>query len=324
MIFFLYGPDTFRSQEKLRALVENFKQKRDWRGLSVLRLEGQDLTVDKFRQSVFSPGLFSTKRLIIIENLLSQNEDSALLQEVINFVRKSKKGKKKEEKDNVVIFRESEEKIPQNESHQKLFSLLKKEKYAQKFDWLENNELRKWIKEEVKKRDGEIEEKAVDLLVNFIGPDLWRMSTELDKLIAYGQGKISAKNVKLIVETKPEEDIFNLIDALVEKNKKRAVQLIREQLENDIPFTQLLNLLARQFRIILQIKDRKEKFLNYYQLASELGVHPYSVKKSLIQAPRYTLDELKKIYQELLRIDYQLKTTNLQPELLFDLLVAKL
>lgn len=317
MIIFLYGQDSYRSHEKLLELIEKFKHKRDAKGLSIVKIEGSDLTIDKFRQSVLSPALFSSKRLIIIENLLNQNRDSLLIKEVINFLKKSKK------EENIVIFRETEEKIQKSEDHQKLFNLLKKEKYVQKFDFLENNKLQKWIEEEVKKRGGEIDKQAINLLIDFIGPNLWQMSNELDKLIAYKRGKISSKDVELLVEKKEEENIFSLIDALISKNKKRAIKLIEEQLSFDAStFSKILSLLARQFRIIIQIKESKK--INYYQLANELGVHPFRIKKSLEQVSNYTLEELKKIYQELLKIDWQLKTSKLNPELLFDLLVARL
>jgi len=321
MIIFLHGQDTYCSKEKLLELIGEFKTKRDSQGLGIIKLEGGNLTIDEFRKDVLSAGLFSEKRLVIIKNLLSQNKDQNLIKEIISSLKKI--GREK----NIVIFIEEEieeKEIRKREFQYKLFNLLKKQKYVQKFDFLKPNQLQKWILAEVKKRGGKIEERATDLLVNFIGPNLWQMSNELDKLMAYGQGKISAKDVELLVEANQEENIFNLVDALASKNKKRAIKLIKEQLEKGTAFVQIISLLARQFRIILQIKESKSKFLNYYQLASELGVHPYSVKKSLEQAKKYTLEELKKIYQELLKIDLQLKTTSLEPELLFNLLIAKL
>lgn len=317
MIIFLYGPDTYRSHEKLSEFIEKFKRKRDAKGLSIIRIESSDLTIDKFRQSVLSPGLFAAKRLIVIENLLSQNKDPYLIKEVINFLKKDKK----EESDNIVIFWE-EEKNTLNDEERKLFNLLKGVKYAQKFNFLETDELCRWIEKEVKKRKGIIEKEAVNLLIDYIGSDLWRMSQELDKLMAYCQKKLSCQDIKLLVEANEEENIFSLVDALIAKNKKRAVELLEKELAKGTFFTQIIGSLAYQFRLLLQLKETRSA--NFYQLAKELGAHPFSVKKAIFQVKKYQPEELKKIYQELLKIDLQLKTTGLKPEILFDLLIAKL
>ncbi len=315
MVIFLYGQDTYRLKEKLKELIEKFKKERDTKGLSIVYLDGKDLTIDKFRQTVLPQGLFSLKRLIVIENLLSENKDVSLIEEVIKFLKRNKEG-------NIVIFSETKE-IQKTEPYQRLFRLLKKGRFTQEFNFLEGIKLKKWIEKEVEKRSGKIEKEAIDLLINYLGPDLWLISNEIDKLLAYTEGKISKKDVELLVEKREEENIFALIDAISNKNKKEALRLINEQLELGVSFSKILSLIFHQFRIILQVKE-KGGFLNYYRLAEELNVNPYPVKKAIEQAKKYDLEELKKIYQELLKIDYQLKTTSLKPELLFDLLVAKL
>ncbi|MFN3301793.1 MAG: DNA polymerase III subunit delta [Patescibacteria group bacterium] len=316
MVIFLYGPDTYRSKERLKELIDSFKKKRDQLGLSVIKLEGKNLTLDEFRKTVLPTGLFSTKRLIIIENLLSQNKDKNLIKEIVIFL------KKKLEKENVVIFYETEE-IKKEEPYHSLFNLLRKQKYVYEFNFLEGLALRNWIIKEVKKIGGQISPPAIDYLVLYFGSNLWEIKNEIDKALAYGQGKIEKKTLEIISEKKEEEEIFALIDALINKNKKKAIKLLENELAKGTSFSYILSLLANQFRIILSLKEQKRIF-NYYQIAKELGVHPYPVKKAFEQMKRYNLEELKKIYQELLKIDLQLKTSGLKPELLFDLLIAKL
>jgi DNA polymerase-3 subunit delta len=59
-------------------------------------------------------------------------------------------------------------------------------------------------------------------------------------------------------------------------------------------------------------------------LAKKLGLHPFVVKKSLPFIKRYTLTELKNIYQQLLEIDTKTKTGLGSPDLLLDILVGSL
>jgi DNA polymerase-3 subunit delta len=315
MIIFLFGQDDYRLKEKLKALIQKFKEKRDKGGLSIVKLDGENLTIDEFRKSVFSPALFSEKRLIIIKNLMAKNRNEKLFEEIANYI------KKEEKRENVVIFYETEK--PLNEKyHQKFLNLLKKQKYVFEFEPLEKNSLRKWILNEVRKMSGQISKEAVDYLVNFFNGNLWEIKNELEKAFAYGNKKISLENLQILSEKRKEEKIFALIDALINKDKKRAVILLKEELEKGTPFSQILSMLAHQFRIILQIKGKK--ISNIYQLAESLGIHSFPLKKAIEQAKKYNLEELKKIYRELLKIDYQLKTLGIKPEILFDLLIARL
>jgi DNA polymerase III subunit delta len=315
MIIFLYGQDNYRSQEKLFDLINKFKEKRDLQGTSITELDGESLSNDEFRKNVLSAGLFAKKRMIIIKNLLAENKDQELLEEIMKFL------KNKNNEDNVVIFYEIASPL-KNKLNKKVFDLLAKEKYAEQFEALDERNLNKWIHALVQKEKGQISDSAVSLLIDFFGNNLWSIKNEIDKALAYGQGKITPEILKLLGESEKEENIFALMDALVAKNKKRAVELLEKELAKGTFFPQIIGSLAYQFRIMLQVKDSNNS--NFYQLAKELGAHPFSIKKAVVQVKKYSLDELKKIYQEILEIDLQLKTSSRDPELLFDLLIAKL
>jgi DNA polymerase III delta subunit len=60
------------------------------------------------------------------------------------------------------------------------------------------------------------------------------------------------------------------------------------------------------------------------QAVQALGVHPYVAGKALIQARRFSLSALEKIYHRLLEIDEAAKTGRMPLELGIDLLVIEL
>ena len=59
-------------------------------------------------------------------------------------------------------------------------------------------------------------------------------------------------------------------------------------------------------------------------MAAELNLHPYVVNKALAQIPYYTKDRLKFLYNELSDLDVKLKSTRLDPQMLFDLFISHL
>ncbi|MGB9680898.1 MAG: DNA polymerase III subunit delta, partial [Minisyncoccia bacterium] len=116
-----------------------------------------------------------------------------------------------------------------------------------------------------------------------------------------------------------------LVDAIGEKNKKRALKLLSDQIKLGLPWGELFGMIVRQYRILLQIKDiiGQQKNADYIQVAKKLNLHPFVVKKATKQARNYSLLELKQIYQQLLEIDTKIKTTPVEPEVLTDLLIIK-
>lgn len=308
MIIFLYGLDTYRSRQKLEELKKKFIREVDKSGLDIIKLTKEDITISKFREAVLTPAFFSRKRMIIIENIC-QSKDSQLKNTVLKFIERHHK-----KDDNIIIFWEDIAK-----SNDKLFTRLTLEKYSQEFPLLNNYKLTEWIKKEVIKQKGKIEKAAVDFLIS-LGPDLWLLSNEINKLISYKGDKVVAlDDVKLLVKPKIDENVFNLVDAIGRKDKNLALKLLNEQLESGISWSQLWSMIIRQFRILLQIKF---SFLTNSS-DSELNLHPYVLKKTKTQAKNYSLEELKDIYERLLKIDSQLKTTSIDPKVLFNLFIVK-
>jgi DNA polymerase-3 subunit delta len=74
----------------------------------------------------------------------------------------------------------------------------------------------------------------------------------------------------------------------------------------------------RQFKIILQIKQiQNQNRLSEAQLASQLKLHPFVIKKSNSQANKFSLNELDHYFQTFLELDYKNKQgkTDLKSEL---------
>ena len=151
------------------------------------------------------------------------------------------------------------------------------------------------------------------------------MANEIKKLVSYKKkGKIEVADIKLLVRPKIETDIFKTIDALAEKKKNLALNLIHNHLEKGDTPLYLLAMINFQFRNLLEVKDLIEKNIPYYQIINQSNLHPFIVKKSFQQAKRFTLPQLKKIYQKIFQVDLNIKTGKLDPQTALDLLIAEI
>ncbi len=344
MVIFLFGPDTYRSRQRLSDIKQEFIRRKDKKGLNISVVQATDLTVDELRKAVLSSSLFSEKRLIIIEELLSgdirnrnSKEFESLLQEITKILKKTRRqaGLPGRQAGNILVFwgQEIKEKELTPPQH-RLYQLLKKEKYSEEFKLLKPAELKKWIKKQVSQEGVQIEDPAINLLIDIYGNNLWFIKNELDKLIAWQfepqtkQKKpliIRLDDIKNIILPKTEQNIWRLVDALGQKNKIQALKVLSDQFKNEADVSKIISLLAHQYRTILRIKSylKINQVSNHYQLAKKLSLHPYVCQKGLAQGENYTLEELKKIYQQLLEIDLLRKSRPVNPEALLDLLIVK-
>jgi len=330
MIIFLHGPDTFRSRQKLKEIKEKFIREIDKSGLNIENLNGANLEVQEFEKAIATPPFLAKKRLMIIEDLISKNKGQKLQKEILETLEKNSL------QDTIIVLWESSLDQPKNKKSRSkisakrsnlLFGRLQKEKYAQEFDLLTAAEAYRWAETEIKKRGGKIQAPALKLLADLVGNDLWQMNSEIDKLLALSRNEtVSIEMVENLVKNRLEEDIFKLTDALGQKDKKLALKLIADQLKSKTSPTELLAKMTWQFRNLLIVKNFVEKNGAGYsseRLTFQLGLHPFVVKKTLSQVKNYNLDQLKRTYQNLLKIDYKIKTSSIDPEVLFDLLIIK-
>ncbi|MBD3359742.1 MAG: DNA polymerase III subunit delta [Candidatus Buchananbacteria bacterium] len=323
MIIFLYGEDTYRSSQKLEKIKNKFQKEVDSSGMNLTVLDGAGLKFEEFNQQVKASPFLARKRMVIIKNLISDNKSKNIQKEIVELLNHESK---QPDQNNIIIFWEATN-HSKSRTKNALWDRLIKEKFAEEFKPLSTGQLNAWIDKEIKKRQAQIEKTAITKLAAMVGNDLWQLTSEIEKLVNYCQTKqITPTEIEKLVKAKYDDDIFKLIDSLGNKNKKQALKLISDQINSGANEIYLLSMLIRQFKILLLIKDlqNNNQSLTKDQIAKELKIHPFVAQKALSQAQNFTLNQLKNIYQLLLNIDLQIKTSSTKPKLLFDLFIAQI
>jgi len=311
MLIFLYGPDTYRSRQKLNEIIENYK-KAHKKGLNLKYFEEEDLNFEEIQNEIQQTSIIAGKKMLILKNVFSD----------IDFKEKFLKNSKNfiSSKDLILFYEERE--ISGTNS---LLKLLKKSGKSQEFKLLEGQNLKNWIKKEFNSYTAKTESLVIEKLINFLGNDSWQLSNEIKKLATYKKNKIiQARDVELLVKPKIDVDIFKTIDAIAEKNKKQALSLLHKHLEKGDSPLYLLSMINFQFRNLIQIKSLVEKNCTYQNIQKSTKLHPYVVKKSLWQARSFSFPELKKIYQKIFKADINIKTGRIDPETALDLLITEI
>lgn len=319
MIIFVFGADTFRSREKLQELVAAFVQKHDQTGTNVVRLDGATLDENDLSGMLRSqPFLGGGKRLVAIEGLLAKSKKGALtgLSSALSVMPES----------TVVIFWDeySKEQAEKNE----IFKTFSSDKSATVFNFssLSIRETSKWIEQSLKVSGGKIEASAAQLLSEHCNGDLWMVHNELEKLRAYRSSEIIRKqDVALLSSGVVEENIFAITDAISAKNIELACKIIREQLEAGIDEFYILTMLARQFRILTQIRSLVSNVpgASKDDIAKTLKLHPFVAQKSAAAASAFAPKFLVEMLNYIFELERDMKIGCVQPELAIDLLLGK-
>lgn len=182
-----------------------------------------------------------------------------------------------------------------------------------------------WLHSYARTQQVSIEGQATQRLAEFVGPHLRQLHNELHKLATYaGQRAITVDDVKLLVSDASEALIWNLTDALSQRNGRNAMHSLYELRRGDANAFYLLTMVARQYRIMLKVKSAMATTRgNEYDIAKIVGEKPYSVKKAMGQSNHYSQRELVDIMERLLEADFAMKT-GADPETEIDLLIAEL
>ena len=313
MIIFLHGSESFMSRQKLNAIIDQFKKTRDQHGDSVVHLDGNKLTLDELNSKLASQSLLAEKRMVIVNDLFNQKEKT-VFKSLLEYLQKLAETKN----ENAVIFYESRELDPKKfgekkllVDQKKLFDFLVKQKFSEKFNQLNNLQLTNWIQTKTTGKNINISSPMTNLLITLVGNDLWLVNNELNKIInfvqANKQNEITEQDIRQFARGNIDENIFALTDAVSNKNQALFFSLLENQIESGTSIQQILTMLLRQFKIILQIKNMLVQ--NQQQnIASKLRLHPFVVQKTTPQTRNFSLDYLKNTLDQLTQIDYKIKT----------------
>ncbi len=336
MFYLLHGEDEFSRSETLAKLKGRMGDP-TMADLNTTVFDGRKASLGELMHACDAVPFLAGRRLVIVEGLLSHLE-----------VRRGKGDKmeggrpawKKEYLEGLVdylkrlpettrlIFVEDTPVHPDNPIYQLALAEKKRKRaYVKEFRPPKGNELERWVGERTVSKGGQITPTAVKALVTFVGDDLRLLNQEIEKLLTYVDRArpITEEDVQLLVSYVQEANIFEMIDALGQRNGQRALKLLHKLLEDGNPPLALLGMIVRQFRIMLQIKELEGKGMSRAEIGRRLkDLHKYVIQKGSRQARNFSMEQLERVYDKLLETDWAIKTGRMDPVVALDMLVVGL
>jgi len=166
---------------------------------------------------------------------------------------------------------------------------------------------------------------AAQALVERAGTSLRGLATELEKLAAYTgtAHEIKARDVIEVVAGAPAAEVFDLVDAIGQKQGGRALLLLEGLLRDGEEPIRLLALIAWRMRLLLLVKALTAKGYGPRDGPNAARVHPFVYQKAQQQARGFGRDELVRALERILSADVAMKT-GMDPRIMLETVVAEL
>ncbi len=189
----------------------------------------------------------------------------------------------------------------------------------------QGKQLKKWIKSTLSRRGKDISARALEMLSDYDVP-LSLLRQELDKMCTYvgDRGTISADDVSALACLPPQQNIFDLVDAVGERDSKKAVMQTERMLQDGAEPLMLLGMIARQIRLIWHTQHYLSRGYTVSKLASRMQLPDWVVRKYVRQSRNFTPRQLETTMEVMRECDLGIKQGRWPAEMAIERLVVML
>ena len=309
--YLLYGEEAYLRKQYRDNLKRALVPDDDAMNCNVF--SGKEINVNEIVDLAGTMPFFAERRVIIVENsgLFKTGSNDRLLELLKNMPQTS-----------YLIFVEEEV-----DKRGKLYKAVTANGYAALCEMQDEATLKKWIMGLLKKENKMITADALNLLLDKTGTNMETIKREVEKLVCYkyfDEG-ITAEDVEELCTVQIQNRIFDMVEAVAVKNQKTALALYYDLLALKEAPMKILALIARQFHMLFQVKEMKQKGYPESEIAKQTGLNPYYLKKKYIpQAAQFPLSKLEEALRACVDAEEGVKTGKMPDTLSVELIIVGL
>lgn len=307
-VYLLYGEEAYLRNQYKDRLKNALSVPDDTMNVSCYT--GKDVNPNEIIDLAETLPFLAERRLIVMEDTgFFKNSCDALAEYIKNIPEST-----------CIIF--VEEAV---DKRNRLYKAVKDKGRAIEFARQDESVLKRWVLGQIKKENRQISEGAVQLFLQRTGTDMENIAQELEKLLCYTLNKdaITAVDVEAVCTVQTTNRIFDMINAVANKQQKAALQLYYDLLTLKEAPMRILFLLARQFNLLMQVKQLKHAGVAQSAIAEKTGLHGFIVQKYIAQAGKFSNEVLRAAVEECVELETAVKTGQMNDVMSVELLLVK-
>ncbi|MGA9531232.1 MAG: DNA polymerase III subunit delta [Anaerolineales bacterium] len=321
-VYLLYGDNDFAIARAVQSLTEQFDDPSTAQ-LNTECLDGRQVSLGKLQEISHSIPFLAPRRLVIVDHadqLATNTDERSLLDDILDQLPPSTALVLV---DLIDLSRRGALDRYRQRSH--LFQWAKDHSgsaYNDIFQRPAGGAFVRWVQDHCRSLGGEIQSQAAALLADFVADDLYLADQEVQKLLDYVdyQRPIEADDVERLTPFYGQPDVFAMVDAIGGRDAGGALAYLHRLLQDEDP-RYAFAMIIRQFRLLIQAREALDEGADPKTAMDE---HPFVVNKISGQARNFSLSQLERIYQHLLRVDVDSKIGRADVPTALDLLIVGL
>lgn len=310
-LYFLYGRERYlvdRAVELLRARVLDPRT----RDFNYELYYGKEAGAARIVQAARTLPMMAKRRLVLVRDVDEMKADE--LAGLIGYV-----GDPAPESCLVLVGEKIDQRL-------KFFAAFKKHGTLVKLDPLYERQLPDFVRGEARARGVTLAADAVQLVVDEIGAELGQLADAVERLSIFaGERKqISAADVVAVVATTRQRSVFELANAVGQRDRAGALAMLASMLEARESGVRIVAMLARHLRQLWITSELLERTRDKFEIAQALGIPPFFVEDMMRQARTLDRARAARMHAALFLADKNLKSSRLDDARILESLVLEL
>jgi len=320
-LYFVYGDEPYLLDEAVDTIVETAAPD-GTNEFNFDKYRGNDATAEAIRESAETLPMMVDRRIVLVRNF--QEMASEEISELEPYFESPA------ETTCLIVhaYREDGEDLDLRSG---ALRTLKREAIAHEFESLYDHDAETVVEKRARNHGLELSKAARAYLVDAVGTDIGALDQALEKVDLFvgpsesdGPRRVGVDAIQEVVAETRVRSVFDLTDALGERNFETALSILDRMLLDGEPPLRILHMIARHFRIVDRIHDPDYRGLQERELARKLNVPHWFVEDYQRHARTFDTSGIADIRRRILEVDSRLKSSGLDDrivleELLFDI-----
>lgn len=294
-IYFLMGEEPYYI-DRISEYLSDHVLTEDERGFNQMVLYGRDVSIEDIVGNAKRFPMMSEYQVIIVKEA---QDLSRSIEKLVDYA-------KQPQPSTILVFNYKYKTLDKRKS---LYKTINKMGVVYESKKLYDNQIPDWIRRILAPKNYTISPKAAQMLLEFLGTDLSKISNELEKLqIILPKGtQISPEHIEENIGISKDFNNFELRKAIGSGDFKKAQQIITYFAENprDNPIVVTISLLFNFFSQLLHLHGMNDQ--SPRAVASALKINPYFVNEYITAARNFPMRKVSSVIGVLREVDVKSK-----------------
>lgn len=310
--YLLIGEDDWSKKNYIKQVKESVLHGENDM-MNSIELSEKDVTAQKVKEALDTLPFFTDLKYIYIEDSglfkPGRKDESEKFAEVLEDVPEY----------NVFLINEKEV-----DKRSKLYKLIKSRHSIIEFNFPTEDQIVNILNEEIKNHNIKIDRGTLIYFVRNMPTDMNYVMSEWHKLLSFTDNAVTKADIDKVCVFSLETRVFDLIKEVTNGNGAKVINMYTVMIESKESPLAILALIARQFRMLYEVKYLNAKKVSEREMASSLKLPPFVVKEMIGTSGKFSFNQLEELIAQMLETDKIVKTSGLKPEKAVELLILKI